>query len=53
VNRPLAVLFIDRIDGIAEHPRQLEIQIDGPAMHQHGSHAQADILEAINQIVPT
>src|SRR6185503_17731104 len=33
------------------HPRQLQIQIHRPAMHQHGGHAQADVLQAVDQVV--
>jgi hypothetical protein len=51
MDRPLPVFLIEAIHSIAQHPRQLQIDIDGPAMHQHRSDAQADVLKPVDQVI--
>ena len=43
---------IDGVHKIAQHLRGLKVQINGKAMQPHRYQAQADVLQAIDKIIP-
>ena len=51
-HRAIAMALVEDIHEIAEHPRARVVQLDWPDVHPHAHQAQADVLQAIEQIIP-